>query len=403
MGENMKINDELILDILRFNNEGDGVAKYNNFVIFVKNALKGEKVKAVITEIKDNYAVGIAKEVIEESKDRINPICPYYKFCGGCNLLHMTNDLELEFKKDLVKNVLKKISNVDINISDIKSYNEIGYRNKISLKVKDNKIGLYQEKSNKLVTIDRCLLVSERVNDIINKLKDIVIDSNISEIVIREIDEKIMVMFDKLNKDISLDVDSIYVGDECIFGSKYLVKEINGYKFVVSPKSFFQVNSLTAENLYDKVVSYINKNDRVLDLYSGTGTISILMSKNAKEVTGVEVIQDAVKDANKNLELNNISNVNFICSKVEDVIDRFKNIDFIVLDPPRGGSDKKSLRTILSINPKNIVYISCNPITLARDYNTLKNNYVIKEISLFNMFPKTNHVETVMVLEKKDV
>lgn len=403
MGENMKINDELILDILRFNNEGDGVAKYNDFVIFVKNSLKGEKVKAIITEINDNYAVANTKEVIEESKYRIDPVCPYYKYCGGCNLLHMTSNLELEFKKDLVKNVLKKISNVDIDISDIKSYNELGYRNKISLKVKDNKIGLYQEKSNKLVTIDKCLLVSDRVNDIINKLKDIVIDSNISEIIIREIDDKIMVIFDKLNKDISLDVDSIYLGDKCIFGTKYLVKEINGYKFVVSPKSFFQVNSVTASNLYDKVVSYINKNDRVLDLYSGTGTISILMSKNAKEVTGVEVIQDAVIDANKNLELNNISNVNFICSKVEDVIDRFKNIDFIVLDPPRGGSDKKTLRTILSINPKKIVYISCNPITLARDYNILKNNYDIKEVTLFDMFPRTNHVETVMILEKKDV
>ena len=157
--------------------------------------------------------------------------------------------------------------------------------------------------------------------------------------------------------------------------------------------------------MYEKAVSYIDKSDITLDLYSGTGTITALLSEKSKKVIGIEVVKEAVNDANNNLKINNISNVEFICDKVENKIETLKklNIDNIVLDPPRSGSDKKTLKSILEIKPNKIIYISCNPVTLARDYNVLKEKYIIKEINAYDMFSNTYHVETVMVLEKKDV
>ena len=225
---------------------------------------------------------------------------------------------------------------------------------------------------------------------------------------IRVINNKIMFSLDTINKEVRdsfLDnfshIDIIYINNKLVYGEEFLKEKIDGLEFNISPKSFFQVNKNIMTKMYEKAVSYINKSNRVLDLYSGTGTITLLASKKAKEVIGIEVVKDAVKDANNSLELNNVSNVSFICDKVENRIDEFKDIDSIILDPPRSGSDKKSLNSILEIEPKQVIYISCNPVTLSRDYNVLQEKYNIKEITLFDMFPNTYHVESLMVLERK--
>ena len=186
---------------------------------------------------------------------------------------------------------------------------------------------------------------------------------------------------------------------------KSLIEIIEDYKFYVSPESFFQVNTVTFKELYKYVISKLDNEETALDLYSGTGTISILMSKYFNKVYGIEVSSSSIKDANENLKLNNISNVEFIEGKVEDKIDLLKElkVDTVIMDPPRSGSDNKSLTSIMKINPKKIIYISCNPVTLARDYNVLKEQYSLKSIDLFDMFPETSHIESLLVLEKKDV
>lgn len=410
----MHIDDTYEVKIIRLNNEGLGVALVDKFVTFVYNALPGEKVKIKITEVNENYAKGIVTNYIETSKERVIPECPYYEKCGGCNLMHINYKSQVNFKKDKVKSIFKKVSNIDIDIKDIIYDKEYNYRNKVVLKVKGNKIGLYREKTNDIISVDRCLIIDNKINDELIKLELFVhkyVNNNINEIMIRSINNKIMFSLDTINKEVRdsfLDnfshIDSIYINDKLVYGDKFLKEEINNLEFNISPKSFFQVNKNIMTKMYEKAISYID-GGTTLDLYSGTGTISMLASKTSKEVIGIEVLQDAVKDANNNLELNSIKNVSFICDKVENKIDELKDkkIDNIIMDPPRSGSDKKSLASILEIEPKQIIYISCNPVTLSRDYNTLQEKYNIKEITLFDMFPNTYHVETVMILEKKDV
>lgn len=410
----MHINDIFDVSITRLNNEGMGIALIDNLVVFIKNALIDEKVKIKIIDIKNNYALGEVIEIIESSDKRIKPICPYYETCGGCACMHMTYEEELKFKKDKIKSIFKKISNIDINIKDIYSYKEFNYRNKVVLKIKNNIIGFYEEKTNNIVSIDKCFLVDELINKEIINLKEFIStynDNGINEIMIRVINGKIMFSLDNINNDIKdifiknfNHLDSIYINNKLEYGNNNLEEIIQDLKFNISPKSFFQVNKNVSEEMYKKAVSYIDDSDTTLDLYSGTGTITSLASKKSKNVIGIEVNKDAVNDANNNIKLNNINNVRFICDKVENRIEELSNlnIDNIILDPPRTGSDKKTLKYILEINSKKIIYISCNPVTLARDYNTLKEKYDIKEISAFDMFPRTYHVETVCVLKIRE-
>lgn len=408
----MHLEDTYEVKIIRLNNEGLGVALVDKFVVFVKNALVNEIVKIKITEVNDNYAKADVINYIETSSNRVTPACPFYEKCGGCNLMHMNYESQISFKKDKVKSIFKKISNIDIDIKDIIYDKEYNYRNKVTLKVKNDKIGLYREKTNDVINVDKCLLLDNKINDELIKLELFIHrykNNNISEIMIRVINDKIMLSLDTINKEVrdsfinNFDhVESIYINNKLVYGNEFLKENINGLEFNISPKSFFQVNKNIMTKMYDKAISYI-KGGTTLDLYSGTGTLSMLASKTSDEVIGIEVVKDAVKDANNNIELNNIKNVSFICDKVENKIDELKNkkIDNIIMDPPRSGSDKKSLNSILEIEPKQIIYISCNPVTLARDYNTLKEKYNIKEITLFDMFPNTYHIESLMVLERK--
>ena len=409
----MKVNDIYDTKILRLNNEGEGIGIVEGITTFIPNALPKETVKIKINNIYDNYATGNLVEIIEKSSDRIDPICTYFFNCGGCNLMHLNYEKQLEFKKEKIENIFKKISNENIKIENIYSNKNLYYRNKVVLKVDKNKIGFYKEKTNEIINIDNCFIVDKKINEVILQIKEFInkyIDNKISEIMIRVIDNKIMISLDNISldyKDLFVDkfnfIDSIYINNNLIKGDKVLVEEIDDLKFNISPKSFFQVNKEISKMMYEKAVSYIDESDTTLDLYSGTGTITMLLSKKSKKVIGIEVVKDAVKDANENIKNNNINNVEFICDKVENKIDKLKDIDNIVMDPPRSGSDKKTLRTLLEINPQKIIYISCNPVTLARDYNILKEKYTLKEISAYDMFPNTYHVETVMVLEKKDV
>lgn len=401
--------------ILRLNNEGEGVGVIEGITTFIPYALPNEIVKVKIDNIFDNYARGSIKEIIQKSNDRIEPICPYFYKCGGCNLMHLKYEEQLKFKKEKIESIFKKICNKDIKIENIYSYNDLNYRNKITLKVDKNKIGYYKEKSNELIEIDKCFLVDNKINEVINNLKEFISkyqDNDIKEVMIRIINDKIMILLDNISlnyKDVFIDrfnyLDSIYTNNNLVYGEKVLIETIDNFKFNISPKSFFQVNKKVSEEMYKKAVSYVDKSDVTLDLYSGTGTITTLLSKKSKKVIGIEVNIDAVKDANENIKNNNVKNIEFICDKVENKIDNLKklNINNIVLDPPRSGSDRKTLKQILEINPEKIIYISCNPVTLARDYNTLKEKYIIKEINAYDMFPNTYHVETVMVLEKRDV
>ena len=381
----------------RLDDFGRGVCVVDGKVVFVPNLLPSEKAKIEIIIDKKNYMVGSIVKLIKKSKNRVISKCSY-RSCG-CALMNMSYKDTLEYKKDKVIKVLKKFGG--FSFDDVKingSKNMYGYRNKISLKVIDGKIGYFKNGSNDLIEIKKCLICSDRINKLIKVLRkeDLTL---VSSIVIKDMDSLLISINGKMDitrlKKFS---DSIYMSGKCVYGDKYITNSILGYKFLVSDESFFQVNNEMTEKLYSKVLEYAGKGNSALDLYSGTGTIGILLSKNYKNVYGVEINKSAVECANENKMINNISNVSFNRGNANKITNI--SSDLVVVDPARAGIMKDGIKNILKINPKRIVYVSCNPVTLARDLKELK-NYKIKDISLFDMFPWTYHVESLVLLERR--
>lgn len=363
--------------ILDYDHQGRGMARINDKICFIPNTMINEVVKIKITKEKKNFMEGIVVEYIKTNPDRINGLCPYYETCGGCDILHIPYKDQLQYKFNKVKNIVTRYLKEDIKINDIiPSDKQFNYRNKVTLQEENSKIGFYSKKSNSITPIKKCLLIDESLNNYIKT-----IENPNNKIVLRTNGKDIL---DNYNDKI--------------------IKEIGNKKFLVSLESFFQVNDNVTYKLYEKVKEYANssKDDYILDLYCGTGTIGIYLSDNCKKVLGIEINKQAIIDANKNKELNNLNNIEFIAKDVAKIIHK---IDFepsiVVVDPPRAGLDEKTIKEIIKINPKRLVYVSCDPMTLVRDLNILKYYFNIEEITPFDMFPNTYHVENVCLLTKK--
>lgn len=400
---------ELEVNIEKLDHYARGIARLDGKTIFVENALPCEKVIAKVVNEKKKFDEAVTSKILNESIERVNPICPYYNECGGCNTMHFNYDKQLEFKENKVKEVLKKFCDFD-NIKSIVKSNQFNYRNKVTLQVKV-KCGYYKKKSYDIVPIDSCFIADEKINDIIKIVKTIDL-SGINQIVIRVTNNESMIVFyceDNIKIDISNlnTVDTIIAisnKQEILKGKGYIEEEIHNIKYVISPTSFFQVNTLGMINLYNKVLEYadLKGNENLLDLYCGTGTIGIYLSKYCGKVFGIEINKEAIKDALLNKKINNLSNIDFQAGDVKDILNknRFKP-DIIVVDPPRAGLDKKVIDEIISLKPNRLVYVSCDVVTLARDLNLLKEKFDVIECTPVDMFPNTYHVESVVLLEKK--
>lgn len=362
--------------IIDYDHQGRGMARINNKIVFIPNTMIGEIVKIKIIKEKKNFIEAEVIEYIKTNPNRIDNLCPYYKSCGGCDILHLPYDEQLEYKYNKVKNIINRYVKEEIKINNIVSDKQFNYRNKVTLQVDKNKIGYYSKKSNNIVPIKKCLLLDESLNEYISTL-----DYFKDKVVLRT-----------NGKDI---LDN---------NNEMITKEIGKYKYLVSLESFFQVNDNVTYKLYEKVKEYCGatKEDTILDLYCGTGTIGIYLSDTCKKVLGIEINKQAIKDAKKNKELNNINNIEFIADDVAKVINKIDiKPDIVVVDPPRAGLDEFTIKEITKINPKKLVYVSCDPMTFARDLNILKYYFNIKEITPFDMFPNTYHVENVCLLERK--
>ena len=391
---------ESVID--RLNHQGEGICIIDNRVVFVKNAMPKEKVKIKINHVSKKFVSGEVIERISSNSNRIIPECPYYKECGGCDIMHFNYILQHTFKLNKVKDIIRKFVGDTIDIKNIEFDNQFYYRNKATFHV-NNSIGFYKEKTNDIIDIDKCLISSVEINNTLNILRKIDL-TGIDSIVIRSsfYDKSIMVIISGKVKNIDIlknSVNSIYINGKCVYGSKYIIDKIGNYKFIISPESFFQVNTVMAEKLYSKVKEYAGSCNNVLDLYCGTGTIGLFLG--TKNLVGIEINESAVKDARENALLNGVD-ATFYCGDSGEVLKKLnKKFDTVIVDPPRSGLSKITIDEIININPKKIVYVSCDPITLARDLNILKEYYDIKEISLFDLFPNTHHVESVCLLEIK--
>lgn len=393
--------------ITRLNHNGEGIGLINNKIAFIPKTIPGDIIDAKIIKEHKSYINAIVTNYKELSKNRINIPCPYYQECGGCQLMGLSYQNQLEYKQQKVIDILKKYTSLSVNPT-IKGTEEYYYRNKITLQVKKGKLGTFVSSTNELIPINKCLLVDDKINNLIELINKKLNLENITKIIIRTANNQLMVIFegkiDKsiLIKQISSHVTSLYLNSELLSGAPTITSELGGYNFLISPNSFFQVNHTQTINLYNQVKEYLSTNNKnVLDLYCGTGTIGIYISKNCHKVTGVELNHSAIKDARKNAKLNNISNINFIEGSVGQVLKAKNTYDAIIVDPPRSGLDKKTRLILSKIKSPKLIYISCNPITLARDLNDLKSIYDIIDITLFDMFPNTYHVESVTLLTLK--
>lgn len=396
------------LTINNLDHQGRGIGKIDNKIIFIPNALIDEIVDIDIVKQKSKYLEGKVIDYIKQSEYRINPICPYFNNCGGCNLLHLEYEKQCEFKEEKVKNIILKYTGLDNVVRKIiPSKNIYYYRNKVTFQI-HKRIGFYKEKSYEVVAIEKCHITNEKINNIIPYLNKLNL-SNINKIVVKCSDKIMVVIYGEIDdvdviKLLSDHVDTIIVNDNIIYGDGYITERLGDLSFKISKDSFFQVNTIQTINLYQKVLEYcdLNGNERVLDLYCGTGTIGIYISDYCKEVLGIDNVSEAIEDANVNKRMNNKKNINFLLG---DSKDKISDIDFkadvVIVDPPRIGLDQSVIESIIELKTQKVIYVSCDPMTLARDLNIFKNYYNIKEITLVDMFPQTHHIESIVLMTKK--
>jgi len=455
MDKTLKKNEEYIVDIIDNGFEGEGIAKIDNFAIFIPGAIKGEKIKILIVKVLTSYAFGKIIEIIEKSPNRVESDCSTYKRCGGCNLRHIMYEETLKMKQNAVQSLVDKTLNTKIIVQEtLGMESPYSYRNKAQYPLGINKngdkvIGVYANRTHEIIPVEKCFIqnpVSELISKFIFKF---ILQNSISvydektgkglvrHIVIKvgiktnevmcvlvlngrkfpkeeELVKSLIQSFPNIKtivKNINTKNTNVILGHENIniYGNGYIEDILGEYTFRISPLSFYQVNPIQAEKLYNIAVkeAKIGREDIVFDLYCGIGTISIFMAKYAKRVYGVEIVSEAIDMANENAKLNNVTNTVFYAGDVQDIlvdlIDNKKIIPNIVMvDPPRKGLDNTSIENILKILPKKVIYISCNPATLVRDLAKFEEYYNIEVIKPVDMFPYTTHVECVAVLELKE-
>ena len=389
--------------VLKFDHFGRGLSKINDKVVFTIHALPNEIVDISIIKEKSHFMEGKIDKIIKPSSLRINPICPYFDKCGGCDFLHTTYDTEKEFKINKAKEVLGKVDN-------FYETPDLFYRNKCTLHVKNNKIGYYEKSSNNIITIDKCYLVNEKINNVISDLQKFDFQNlNVTKIIIKTNQDKILLWLDNDVNDLFMKefsyIDIIICNNKVIKGNGYLEEEIDNKIFKITKEAFFQVNKVGLLNINKIIQDYLkNKSiNHALDLYSGTGLWGILISNSVNNVTCIELNKEACLNAKDNLIKNRVTNVKIINGDVADYIDKFNNIDLVITDPPRSGLDKKTIEYLKRIKSKYFIYVSCDMQTLKRDLDLLNDVYKINEVNLVDMFRGTYHVECVCLLSRKTV
>ena len=448
-------NKEYIVDIVDIGQGGVGIGKYDGFTVFVEGGLLNDKVKVKINKSKKNYAVGDIVEIIERSPFRVDRLCSdSLKDCGGCQIQELDYKKQLEIKTNEVKQVISRIGKLE----NVSIYNTIGmddpfrYRNKAQFPIQKINgapaIGFYKKKSHDIIPTNKCIIQHDINDKIIQIIKtyinayDVSIyDEKTHTGVLRHLVTKIgfttgevMVVLVANGKKLPYLNELASVLEENIPGFKTLVVNVNKEKtnvilgkenrviygegkindyigdlvFEISPLSFFQVNPVQTEVLYNKALEYaeLKENDTVFDIYCGIGTISLFLAQKATKVYGIEIVEAAIEDAKINARLNKLDNTEFYAGKAEEVVPKMykegKTANVVVVDPPRKGCDDKVLDTIVSMAPDRVVYVSCNPSTLARDLAYLdERGYKCVEIQPVDMFPHTMHVECVAKIIKK--
>ncbi|WP_282156032.1 23S rRNA (uracil(1939)-C(5))-methyltransferase RlmD [Cytobacillus gottheilii] len=447
-------NDYIQVEFEDLTHDGAGVAKVDGYPIFVQGALPGEKANIKVIKVNKGYGIGRLAELLERSHFRVDIAKEDSHKYGGCQLQHISYEGQLTFKENQVRQVLTRIGKLE----DVKVHPVLGmehpwhYRNKAQVPVgeKDGKLisGFFKPRSHEIIETDESLIQLPEVDQAIQTVKEICSElgvkayneethkGDLRHIMARygkETGELMVVMITRTpdfpNKDkivaeivkrlpkvksivhnINSKRTNVILGDKVkvLWGSEVIYDYIGDVKFAISALSFYQVNPDQTKVLYDKTLEYagLAGNETVIDAYCGIGTISLFLAQKAKKVYGVEIVQEAIEDAKRNADLNDITNAEFAVGKAEEVIPKWYEqgikADVLVVDPPRKGCDEALLQTIIEMKPKKVVYVSCNPATLARDLRILEDGgYKTLEVQPVDMFPQTTHVECVALIELK--
>lgn len=440
----MKRNDLMNLTAIDYTENALGVAKIDGFVVFVNGLMVGETAVVRIEKVTAHHAFGTVTELITTSPDRVIPRCPIADQCGGCQLQHMSPSHQLAFKKSHVQSLFKRHLDLDIDPVIHGMDDPWFYRNKAQVPFEVTKrslnYGFYRSRSHDILPFETCFIQSDESNRILRFIADFydgkaILPTGLKTVLVkkaRKTGELMVVLISckpKLPnqtvlvqslqtafpaiKAIILNVntrnDNVILGDEYISLTPQTVitDELGGLRFEISAPSFYQVNPIQAEVLYGSALRLANlsKDDTVLDLYCGIGTIALSAAQHVKTVIGVEIIEAAIEDAKRNAALNNISNVRWMVGDagqaVQSLLEEKLPVDAVIVDPPRKGLDAQTKQALLTLLPKKIIYVSCDPGTLVRDLQELSTNYVVKDVELTDMFPQTVHVECVVLMSRE--
>ena len=442
------------IDIYSLGTNGEGVGRYDEFTIFVPGALSREHVRIRIEDAKKSYATGTLLEILRPSSDRTKPICPIYERCGGCQLQHLSYEAQLKAKRQQVIDAITRIGKqqqlfVEPTIGAATPWN---YRNKMQFPIGRKKdailIGCFAQGSHEIIDTANCCIQKDGNNDIVNAAREIisklhipVYDEDTHRGVLRHIvgrvgkhgdlmavvvtatkhlpheKEFVKMLRAKLPKLVSIHQNiqtyhnNVIMGRDThlLWGKPTILDSIGRLTFHISPRSFFQVNTSQAEVLYHKALEYanLNGNEIVIDAYCGTGTITLFLAQKAQKVYGIEIVKPAILDARKNARDNNIHNAEFIIGDATQVMPKLYrqgiHADVVVVDPPRAGCTPIVLKTFADMQPQKIVYVSCNPASLARDIAILDElGYQAVKVQPVDMFPNTSHVESIALIQRKD-
>lgn len=447
-------NQTIKLSFADITHDGNGVGKINGYPVFVPNALPGEEAKIKVIKVKKNFAIGKRLELLTSSPDRVEPPCNVYYQCGGCQLQHMSYSMQLEMKQHQVENALRKIAHIkDVDVEPTLGMDDPWrYRNKVQIPVgvKDGRLitGFYRKRSHDIIEDMDCCIVTSEVNDqMVETVREIAdnlgiqaYDEQTHHGVLRHImvrtgentGETMIVIVTKTKKlpseeqlikqiierypdvtsimqNTNSERTNVILGKQtkCLWGEEYIYDTIGDIKFAISAMSFYQINPKQTKVLYDKALEFANLtgDETVIDAYCGIGSISLFLAQKAKKVYGVEIVPQAIEDAKINAQLNGLSNTKFVVGQAEKIMSTWKaeglRPDVIVVDPPRKGCEESLLEAMIEMNPNRIVYVSCNPSTLARDLAILaEGGYQTKKVQPVDLFPQTSHTEVVCLLER---
>ena len=450
----MKKNDIVKLKITSATAEGSGVGKTeDNIVVFVPMTAIGDEIEARILKVKKTYAFGKIEKIITPSSARISPDCPNFSKCGGCVWRHISYDEELKIKSQKVRDAVERIGGISTEFRPIIGSERVNrYRNKAQLPIGRDReggavLGFYAFHSHRIIDCDDCALQPEIFKTVMDVTRDFIERTNtdiydestgkgrLRHLYIRlgEVTNELMVCYvvngnglkqeDMLVKMLreslpnlktvvfnsNREKTNVILGNKnrVAYGKGYITDVLCRLKFKISPFSFWQVNRAQAEKLYSKAKEYakLSGDEVLLDLYCGTGTIGLTMAQDCKQLVGVEIVEDAVNDAKANAEANEINNARFICADAPTAAEQLRKEgtapDVVILDAPRKGCGEELVKTIRKMNPKRVVYVSCDPATLARDLKYFsENGYITHEVTPCDMFPRTAHCESVALLTK---